>query len=131
MPPSPLARLRRICLALPQAVEVEAWGTSTFRCGRIFAMYSRADDTIHSGGRPGVWLKAAPGNQALMVRDDPDRFFVPPYVGPSGWIGVRLDRDPPWNEIALLVEESWRLIAPKKLMKERVAPTARRPARHR
>lgn len=117
MPANPLPRLRRICLALPQAVEVEAWGTSTFRCGKIFAMFSHASDHQHSGGRFGVWLKAAPGNQALMVRDDPDRFFVPPYVGPSGWIGVRLDKDPPWTEIALLIEESWRLIAPKKLLK--------------
>ncbi len=117
MPTSPLPRLRRICLALPQAVEVEAWGTSTFRCGKIFAMFSHASDHQHSAGRFGVWLKAAPGNQELMVRDDPDRFFVPPYVGPAGWIGVRLDKDPPWNEIALLIEESWRLIAPKKLLR--------------
>lgn len=119
---SPLDRLRAICLALPKAVEVEAWGTSTFRCGKIFAMYSHADDVVHSGGRPGVWLKAAPGNQALMVRDRPDRFFVPPYVGKAGWIGVRLDRRPPWGEIALLVEESWRLIAPKTLLADQRKP---------
>ena len=119
MPPSPLERLRRICLALPQAVEVPAWETSTFRCGKIFAMYAQPSDQKHSGGRPGVWLKAAPGNQELMLKADPDRFYFPPYVGPGGWIGVRLDRDPPWGEIALLVEESWRLIAPKKLVKAR------------
>jgi len=117
MPPSPLVQLRKICLALPAATEVEAWGTSTFRCGKIFAMYSDAKDVQHSGGRPGVWLKAAPGNQELMIRDRPDRFFVPPYVGPVGWIGVRLDRRVSWKEVALLVEESWRLIAPKKLLK--------------
>ncbi len=116
MPPNPLLRLRRICLALPQATEVEAWGAPTFRCGKIFAMYAHADDH-HGAGRHGVWLKAAPGDQALMVRDRPDRFFVPPYVGPSGWIGVWLDRNPPWKEIDVLVAESWRLIAPKKLVK--------------
>lgn len=121
MPRSPLERLRRICLALPQAVEVPAWETSTFRCGRIFAMYAQPSDQKHSGGRPGVWLKAAPGNQELMLRADPDRFYFPPYVGAGGWIGVRLDRDPPWDEIALLVEESWRLIAPKKLVKARAS----------
>lgn len=82
-------------------------------------MYSHADDVVHSGGRPGVWLKAGPGNQELMIRDDPRRFFRPPYVGPAGWIGVRLDDDPPWDEIAILVEDSWRLIAPKKLLKAR------------
>ena len=117
MPTDPLDRLRRLCLALPQAVEVEAWETSTFRCGRIFAMYAQPSDQRHSGGRPGVWLKTAPGNQALMVQADPDRFYVPPYVGKAGWIGVRLDRRPPWKEIALLVEESWRLVAPKTLVR--------------
>lgn len=124
MAPSPLARLRRICLALPRSIEVEAWGTATFRCGKIFAMYSHADDVVHSGGRPGVWLKAGPGNQELMIRDDPRRFFRPPYVGAAGWIGVRLDDDPPWDEIAILVEDSWRLIAPKKLLKAREAGEA-------
>jgi hypothetical protein len=116
MPPSPLQRLRTICLALPSATEVEAWGEPTFRCGKIFAMYASAANH-HGGGRDAVWLKAAPGNQALMVRDRPDRFFVPPYVGPSGWIGVWLDKRPSWNEVAELVEESWRLIAPKKVLK--------------
>jgi hypothetical protein len=114
----PLPRLRVICLALPGAHEVEAWGAPTFRVkNKLFAMYSAAADVQHSGGRPGVWLKAAPGNQQLMVRDRPDRFFVPPYVGPSGWIGVRLDKRPSWNEVTELVEESWRLIAPAKLVK--------------
>lgn len=113
---SPLARLRKICLALPSSTEVEAWGSPTFRCGKIFAMYAHADDH-HGAGRHGVWLKAAPGNQALMVRDRPNRFFVPPYVGPSGWIGVWIDKNPPWKEIELLIEESWRLIAPLKIRK--------------
>ena len=116
MPASPLPRLRTICLALPNATEVEAWGEPTFRYGKIFAMYASSANH-HGGGRDAVWLKAAPGNQALMVRDRPDRFFVPPYVGPSGWIGVWLDKRPPWKEIAELVEESWRLIAPKKVLK--------------
>lgn len=116
MPPDPLSRLRRICLALPQSKEVPAWGTSTFRCGKIFAMYAHPDDH-HGGGRHGVWLKAAPGNQRLMVADRPDRFFVPPYVGPSGWIGVWIDKRPSWKEVAMLVEESWRLVAPGKVLK--------------
>ena len=117
MPPSPLPRLRKICLALPGAHEVAAWGTSTFRVKKIFAMYGKPGDLIHNEGRACVWLKAAPGNQELMVRDRPTRFFVPPYVGPSGWIGVWLDKNPPWKEIAMLIEESWRLIAPKKTVK--------------
>jgi hypothetical protein len=124
MPASPLPRLRTICLALPNATEVAAWGEPTFRCGKIFAMYASSANH-HGGGRDAVWLKAAPGNQALMVRDRPDRFFVPPYVGPSGWIGVWLDKRPPWKEIAELVEESWRLIAPKKVLTAHDARPAR------
>jgi hypothetical protein len=115
---SPLAALRRICLALPEAKEVAAWGTSTFRCGKIFAMYAAKSDH-HGGGRDGVWLKAAFGVQELMIRDRPDRFFKPPYVGPSGWIGVWLDKRPDWTEVAELVEDSWKLIAPKKLVSAR------------
>ena len=118
MAADPLSRLRQICLARPGATEVEAWGAPTFRVGKIFAMYSSPTDHQHSGGRPGVWLKAAPGNQQLMVRDNPDRYFVPPYVGPSGWIGVRLDKRPPWKEVERLVRESWRLVVPRKLLRE-------------
>ncbi len=127
MPASPLPRLRQICLALPNATEVEAWGEPTFRCGKIFAMYASGANH-HGGGRDAVWLKAAPGNQAYMVRSDPDRFFVPPYVGPAGWIGVRLDKRPPWKEITALVEESWRLIAPKKLVAAHAASHAAAPS---
>lgn len=115
MPPSPLVRLRRICLALPGSHEVEAWGEPTFRVrNKLFAMYA-APDNHHGGGRPAVWCKAAPGNQALMVRVEPERYFVPPYVGPSGWVGVWLDRSPDWSEVKELVGDSYRLVAPKKL----------------
>jgi hypothetical protein len=116
VPPSPLTRLRKLCLALPEAHEVEAWGAPTFRVrNKLFAMYAAADDH-HGGGRPGVWCKAAPGNQSLMVRAAPARFFVPPYVGPSGWIGIHLDRSPDWDEVRELLTDSYRLIAPKRLV---------------
>lgn len=115
MPPTPLARLRKVCLALPEAHEVEAWGEPTFRVrNKLFAMYA-ASNNHHGGGRPAVWCKAAPGNQALMVRAEPDRFFVPPYVGPSGWVGVWLDRRPDWSEVRELMRDSYRLVAPKRL----------------
>ena len=116
MPPSPLARLRKICLALPEAHEVEAWGEPTFRVrNKLFAMYANADNH-HGGGRPSVCCKAAPGNQSVMIRANPERFFVPPYVGPSGWIGIRLDGKPDWNEVAELMRDAHRLIAPKRLL---------------
>jgi hypothetical protein len=116
MPPSPIARLRRVCLALPEAHEVEAWGEPTFRVrNKVFAMYASAN-THHGAGRHAVWCKAGPGNQALMVAAEPGRYFVPPYVGPSGWIGVWLDRSPDWKEVSALMRDSYSLIAPKKLL---------------
>ena len=94
MPTSPLVRLRALCRALPETHEVEAWGAPTFRVrNKLFAMYAAAGNH-HGDGRAAVWIKAPPGNQALMVRDAPDRFFVPAYVGPSGWVGVWLDGSP-------------------------------------
>lgn len=115
MPPSPLARLRKLCLALPEAHEVEAWGEPTFRVrNKMFAMYAAAGNH-HGGGRHAVWCKAASVNQRLMVEAAPDRFFVPPYVGPSGWIGVWLDGKVDWRELDELLRDSYRMIAPKKL----------------
>ena len=116
MPTSPIARLRRLCLALPEAHEVEAWGAPTFRVrNKLFAMYAAAGNH-HGAGRAAVWCKATPVNQALMLEAAPDRFFVPPYVGPSGWVGIWLDRKPDWTEVASLLEDGYRLIAPKRLV---------------
>ncbi len=116
MAPRPLLKLRKICLALPEAHEVEAWGEPTFRVrNKLFAMYAAANKH-HGDGRPGVWCKAAPGNQQLMIEYAPKKFFVPPYVGPSGWVGIYLDGDVDWPEVTELLADSYRLIAPKKLV---------------
>jgi hypothetical protein len=94
---------------------VEAWGTPTFRVkNKLFAMYAPASH--HAPGRTGVWLKAGADNQAFMVKAAPDRFFVPPYVGPSGWVGVYLDRRPDWGELAELLRDAHRMTAPKRLL---------------
>lgn len=115
MPMGSLPRLRRLCLALPEAHEVEAWGEPTFRVrNKLFALHASAGNH-HGGGRPAVWCKAAPGNQEIMVRAAPGRFFVPPYVGPSGWVGIWLDGDVDWQEVAGLLEDSYSLVAPKRL----------------
>jgi predicted DNA-binding protein (MmcQ/YjbR family) len=115
---SPFARLQAICLALPEATEVNFGGhdnSPTFRVGdKIFAMYQ---NDHHGDGRVAVWCKAPPGAQEVMVGADPERFFRPPYVGPKGWIGVRLDRPVDWGLLADLVEESYRMTAPKRLLK--------------
>lgn len=103
-------RLRALCLALPEAVEKEAWGDPTWRVrDRIFAMEKRGD------GRISAWCKAPPGSQEILVGADPARFFVPPYVGSKGWIGIRLDDGPDWDEVAALIRRSYRLIAPQRL----------------
>jgi predicted DNA-binding protein (MmcQ/YjbR family) len=118
MPPKPLTNLRKLCLAFPESHEVEAWGEPTFRVrNKLFAMYA-SPNTHHGSGRPAVWCKAGPGNQGLMVRAAPERFFVPPYVGPSGWIGVWLDRGVRWAEVAELLHDAYSLVAPKRLREQ-------------
>jgi len=103
-------RLHKICLALPGAEEKEAWGDPTFRVrGKIFAMEKRGD------GRVSVWCKAPAGSQLVLVGADPERFFVPPYVGHKGWVGMRLDTDPDWDEVAAFVRRSFSLVAPRRL----------------
>ncbi len=110
-----MTRLRKLCLALPEAHEVEAWGEPTFRVrNKIFAMYAAAGNH-HGGGRPAVWLKAAPGDQEAMMAAALDCFFAPPYVGPKGWIGIWLDGVVEWDDVAEFVRDSYRLIAPKRL----------------
>ncbi|HYM01644.1 MAG TPA: MmcQ/YjbR family DNA-binding protein [Stellaceae bacterium] len=105
-----LDRLREICLALPEAVERETWDLPTFRVrDKIFAM-SPVDE-----GRLTVWCKAPPGSQIILVGADPERFFVPPYVGHKGWVGMWLDNRVKWREVAEIVKRSYRLTAPKRL----------------
>lgn len=112
MPPqssSPLVRVRRIAKALEGTTEVESWGAPTFRVGnKIFAMYAPASDH-HGAGRNAIWCMAGPGNQEFMVQARPDRFFRPPYVGPSGWIGIYLDGRVSWREVAGLMEDAYTL----------------------
>ncbi len=126
MPDNPLSRLRAVYLALPEATEVETWGDPTFRVrDKIFAMLKVGD------GRISIWCKAPPGAQAILVGSDPERFFVPPYVGHNGWIGVRLDVEIDRDDLAGLVEESYRMTAPKRLSamldQEEASQTATRP----
>ena len=106
----PLDRLRAICLALPEATERETWEQATFRVReKIFAMAG------NGRGRWAVSCKARPGLQAALVASDAERFFVPPYVGPKGWIGVYLGDETDWDELTDLIEESYRMTAPKRV----------------
>ena len=113
--------LRRLCLSLPEAREVVAWGAPTFRVKTIFATYS--DGSQYATGRLSTWVKALPINQILLVQTDPDCFFVPPYVGPKGWIGVFFDdSETHWNELKGLLWDAWRMSAPKKLVDQNPVP---------
>jgi hypothetical protein len=126
-----LARLRKLCLALPEAHEVEAWDEPTFRVrNKLFAMYADAGKH-HGGGRTAVWCKATPENQGLMIAAAPDRFFVPPYVGPSGWIGIWLDQKVDWSELEELLHDGYALVAPKRLLNTSTSITAPRRRRSR
>jgi hypothetical protein len=111
---APLDRLRRICLALPEATEKEAWGEPTFRVGgRMFVMFS---NNHHNDGRVAALCNATFETQDLLLRADPERFFVPPYMGPRGWVGVHLEPDrADWRQVAEIVEDAYRMVAPKRL----------------
>jgi hypothetical protein len=94
---------------------VEAWGAPTFRVrNKLFAMFAAAGNH-HGGGRPGAWVKATHLTQDHLVRAEGDRYFVPPYVGPKGWVGVYLDGVPDWATLAELLREGYRMTAPKRL----------------
>ncbi len=110
MPERPSDRLRAVCLALPEAAEKETWGAPTYRVrDKIFAMEKRGE------GQVSLLCKAPWGSQMVLVGADPERFFVPAYVGHKGWVGMRLDDAPDWDEVTALIKRSYGLIAPKRL----------------
>jgi hypothetical protein len=116
MADDPLERVRQACLALPEVTERLSHGSPTWfvRDKRSFVKYL---DNHHGDGRLALWCAAPAGLQGELVDQEPERFFVPPYVGPSGWIGVRLDRDPDWDEIAAICADAFRKVAPKTLVR--------------
>ena len=115
-PNGPLARLRELCLALPETTERLSHGEPTWfvRDKKVFVSY--ADH--HHDDRLGFWCAAAPGVQEALVASDPVRFFRPPYVGHRGWLGVYLDVDVDWGEVAEVVADAYRTVAPKRLVAE-------------
>lgn len=119
-----LAAVRRICLDLPEATEKLSHSSPTFFVRRTFVMFH---DDHHGDGRLAIWCAAPDGAQALMVESEPERFFVPPYVGHRGWLGVRLDVDVDWDEVAAIVEDAYRTVAPRKLVAMLDVPSAEPP----
>jgi hypothetical protein len=112
-----LAQVRRICLDLPEVTERPSHGSPTWfvRGKKTFVTFV---DDHHSDGRLAIWCAAPPGAQAQLVEQEPERFFRPPYVGGRGWLGVELDKDPDWDEMAMICEDAYRQVAPKTLIAE-------------
>jgi hypothetical protein len=107
-----LGRVRRICLALPETSEKMAWGEPTFRVRKkLFAMYA---EHHHHDARVALWCNAPLGVHELLAASEPEKFFVPPYVGVKGWIGIVLERCDD-AELEALVTQSYCMIAPRKL----------------
>jgi hypothetical protein len=110
-----LGRLRTICLGLPETSERLSHGAPTFfiRGKRPFVMVLT---NHHGDGRFAIWCPAPTGLQQMLVEADPERFFVPPYVGHRGWLGVRLDRGLDWDELTGIVEDAFAEVASQKLV---------------
>jgi hypothetical protein len=110
-----LGKVRAICLALPEVEERLSHGSPAWfvRGKKTIAMFV---DDHHGDGILGFWCAAPPGAQEAMVSEEPDRFFRPPYVGHRGWLGVRLDRKPDWGEVAAILDDAYRCVAPRALI---------------
>ena len=114
---NPVDKLRKLCLSFPEATERLSHAEPTWfvRGEKVFVTFS----DHHHDDRVGFWAPAPPGAQEALTQSDPDRFFVPKYVGGKGWIGVRLDvPNLDWEEIAEIVEDAYRMVAPRKLIAE-------------
>jgi len=106
------AVVREACLWMPETEEYLSHGSPNFRArGKTFATYAL---NHHGDGRIALWLNAPAGAQSLYVKAEPTHFFVPPYVGPSGWLGVNLDKGIAWSRVAQLVREAYEKVAPPK-----------------
>ena len=107
-----IERVRRVCMALPETTEKLSHGEPTwFVKKKVFAMFS---NNHHHDGHIAVTIPAAIGIQQMLIERDPEKFYRPPYVGVRGWVGIELARVSD-EELALHINEAWRLIAPKKL----------------
>jgi hypothetical protein len=111
---TPLDRVRELCLSLPETNERLSHGQPTFfiRDKKTFVMYL---DNHHDDGRLALWCAAPDGMQDTLVASAPEHYFVPPYVGHRGWVGVRLDRDLEWSAVVDAIEWAYLTVAPPKL----------------
>ncbi len=114
MATDPLERVREIIESLPETSEKLSHGSPTWWGGKkTFA-------TFHHGGydegRPAVWIKAPDGAQQALISADPERFYRPKYLGPSGWVALRLQGKIDWAEVRFLLVQGYRMVAPKRAL---------------
>jgi hypothetical protein len=121
-------RLRAVCLAFPEVTERLSHGAPTWFVRDKKTFVTLWEPGHHDHDFPHLWCAAPPGAQAELISANPDRFFRPPYVGHRGWLGVRLDRDPDWAEVAELCEDAYRVVAPATLVRQLDAAGPDRPA---
>jgi hypothetical protein len=115
-----LARVRRMCLSIPGTIEKLSHGEPTFFTPkRVFAMFA---NDHHDDGRIAVWLPAAAGVQTALIEEAPEIYFRPPYVGPSGWVGVELSKVDD-EQLGALVREAFRLIDLQSTSPHRAKPS--------
>jgi len=112
--PLPLARVRKICLSLPETRERASHGAPSFFIRDKVCFVNYMDDH-HDDGRLALWCACAPGMREGLVKAEPEHYFVPPYVGVRGWIGVRLDRGIDWDDVERVIREAYLAVAPKKI----------------
>ena len=110
-----LEHVRVLCLALPETSERPSHGSPPFfiRAKKSFVTFV---DNHHGDGRLAIWCAAPEGMQIALVGDGSGRYFVPPYVGHLGWVGMRLEGEPDWDEVAGVIEDAWGTVAPKRLV---------------
>lgn len=114
-----IARVRRMCLAMPETTEKVSHGEPTFFARkRVFAMCS---NNHHNDGHLAVWIPAEPGVQFELIRLNPACYYKPPYLGPNGWVGIELGEIGD-DELAAHLTEAWKLI----IEKQRRRPAARK-----
>ena len=123
---TPVDRLRAICLALPGTIEKLSHGEPTWHAGG--RMFAQLDDHHHGADRLAVWLAAALGDQEALVKADAARFFVPPYVGHRGWVGMRIDGRPDWRQVETVVRDAYTVVTAKAGARPRTG-TSRGPRR--
>ncbi len=111
-----LLKVRQCALALPETSERLSHGAPSFFVKKT-KNFLNFTENHHGDGRLAIWCAATLDAQQLLVNAAPEHFFVPPYVGPSGWVGARLDRGISWSKVKAIIEQAWRVRAPQSLLR--------------